>query len=479
MKTVLLFPVIAALAACANVDKAVLPEAHSLEIATLGATQDTIAWPAEQWWQRYGDPQLNTLIEEAISDNPGMVAAQARLARANAGVDAVGADSYPQLGVSFTSTRQRYTENGAIPPPLAGATRTDARLALNVSYDLDFWNKNGALLKAAVSTSRAAEVERRAAASILASTVSTAYFNLQRELAQRTVLDDAIEQRAKVSALTQQRFDAGLDTRVEIKQAESALAQARTQRAQLNEDIALARNQLAALCGQGPARGEQIQAVVLGAPGTDLPLNIPLSLVGRRPDIVAARWRVEAAQGQVAAAHALFYPDINLAAFVGTSALGLSNLFNSGSQILGVGPAITLPLFQGGRLNANLHGREADSNLALAAYNQTVLNAVNEVADTLASVRALEKVQAEQRLAKDAIDQAYALAAKRYRAGLGNYLSVLAAQSAVLEQSRLELDLKARALTLDVALAKALGGGVQLPAELAGMPAAMRSNPNQ
>ncbi len=472
MKRYLLVPLVAALAACAGMDQDGASHARLVDAPTLGMAQADVQWPVQQWWHRYGDAQLDRLVDEAIAGSPSIVIAQARLARAEAAVGAARANGLPQVDGTFTATRQRYTENGAIPAPLAGGVRTDSRLALNVSYELDFWNKNGSLLKAALSETRAAQAENQAAVGILASAVGSAYFNLQRLFAQREVLLAAIGQREGVAGLTRQRYASGLDTQVEVKQAESALAEARTQLAQVDESISLQRNELAALAGAGPERGEAIRPVPLVSPGTEVPASVPLSLLGRRADIVAARWRVESAQRNVDAAKALFYPDINLAGFVGTSALGLSNLFKSGSQIIGVGPAITLPIFEGGRLNANLKGKAADTDLAIASYNQTVLHAVNEVADTLASIRALDRESGEQRKAREAIEQAYELAVKRYRAGLGNYLSVLAAQSAVLTQARLDTDLKARALALDVALAKALGGGADLPADPAGPVAA-------
>jgi len=464
MKRYLLVPLVAALAACASMDEEGTPHARLVDAPSLGMARDDVQWPVQQWWHRYGDAQLDGLVAEAIAGSPSIVIAQARLARAEAAAGTVRASGLPHAEGTFTATRQRYTEHGAIPAPLAGGVRTDSRLALNVSYELDFWDKNGSLLKAALSESRAAQAENQAAVGILASSVGSAYFNLQRLFAQREVLRAAIGQRQSVADLTRQRYASGLDTQVEVKQADSALAEARTQLAQVDESIALQRNGIAALTGAGPERGAAIQPVALVSPGTEAPASVPLSLLGRRADIVAARWRVEAARRDIDAAKATFYPDINLAGFVGTSALGLSNLFRSGSQIVGVGPAITLPIFEGGRLNASLKGRAADADLAIATYNQAVLHAVNEVADTLASIRALDRESGEQRKAREAIDQAYELAVKRYRAGLGNYLSVLSAQSAVLTQARLETDLKARALTLDVALAKALGGGAELPA---------------
>jgi NodT family efflux transporter outer membrane factor (OMF) lipoprotein len=470
MKKFLLLPLALALASCAGFDKDASPRPTLVDAAALGAQASDVAWPTEDWWHRYNDPQLNTLIDEAIAGSPTLVTAQARLLRAQSSTETAHASQLPRVSGSFDATRERYTALGIIPPPIGGTIQTDSNLSLNISYELDFWNKNGLLFQAAVSQTRAAEAEARAARSILASSVAGAYFNLQRDFAQRDVLRDAIKQRDEVAKLTLQRFNGGLDTRVEVKQAESALAEARTQSAQVDESLALDRNQIAALIGAGPEHTASLQPIALQAPGTSIPAQIPLSLLGRRADIVASRWRVEAADRDADAAKTLFYPDINLSAFAGLASLGLNNLFKSDSRMYGAGPAISLPIFEGGRLNANLKGRRADTDLAIATYNQTVLNAVHEVADALDSIRALDRESTEQRHARDAIQEAYDLALRRYRAGLGNYLTVLTAQSAVLTQSRLDADLKARALTLDVALARALGGGVQLPASLTDVP---------
>ncbi len=206
MKKLILLPLVIALAACASMDQA-SNRAPVLDAATLGAQESSaMTWPAQRWWTRYNDPQLDSLIEAAAAGSPNLVTAQARLARAQASANAANANLLPQISATGNATRQRYTENGLIPAPLAGETRTDAKLQLNLSYDFDFWNKNGAYLKAAVSESRAAEAETHAAQNTLTSSVASAYVNLQRLFSQPAVLDAAIKQRGEVVTLTQQRF---------------------------------------------------------------------------------------------------------------------------------------------------------------------------------------------------------------------------------------------------------------------------------
>jgi NodT family efflux transporter outer membrane factor (OMF) lipoprotein len=192
-----------------------------------------------------------------------------------------------------------------------------------------------------------------------------------------------------------------------------------------------------------------------------IPSTVPADLLGRRADIAAARWRVEAATHDIASAKAQFYPNVNLTAFVGLSSIGLNRLVQAGSGDYGIGPAIHLPIFDAGRLRANLRGRTADLDLAVESYNGALLDAVRDVADQLASSQSIARQQAQQREAQAAAESAYEIATQRYKAGLGTYLNVLTAETAVLNQRRLAVDLSGRALDTQVQLARALGGGFQ------------------
>lgn len=446
------------LAACAPMDPGTAPALRT-DAAALGLVQAQVAWPDAKWWQRYADPQLDALVEEALAGNPDMTAAQARLDRANAAVGNARAVLVPRVDANYSLTRQHYSGNYVYPEPMAGSVGSDNRLALDFSYELDLWGKNRKRLQAALSRAQAAAAERQAARNLLAKAVVLAYANLQDAYAQQDVLEKTIVQRQEVVDITRQRYAAGLDTQVEVKQAESALAAARAELTRTQANAALLRNQLAALAGAGPQRTAGLRPVTLRAPDTQLPPVLPMDLLGRRPDIVAARWRVEAAGSDIAAAKAEFYPNVNLTAFAGLLALGTGNLFDHDSRMAGAGPAISLPLFDAGRLNANLAAARADRDLAVADYNAAVLAAVREVADALESIRLLARESVEQREAHAAIEAAYDLAVQRYRAGLGNYLTVLVAQDHVLTQARLDAELAARAWRLDAELATALGGG--------------------
>ena len=464
MKRLLTTVLVLALSGCALMESGSEPVA-ALDGAKLGLTSQDTVWPETQWWQRYGDPQLNALLDEGLANNPSMSAAQARLAKANAAVGIARAPLLPRVDAHYTLTREHLSKDSIYPAPMGGSVVSDNRLALDFSYELDFWGKNRSRLQAAVSQQAAAAADAQAARNLLAGALVRAYLNLQNAFAQRDVLNRVLAQRAEVLSLTQGRYTAGLDTQVEVKQAESSLAAGKVELTQTDTTLAQLRKQVAALAGAGPQRGQSLQPVALTAPAGGVPANVPLDLLGHRPDVTAAKWRAEAARHAIDSARAEFYPNVNLAAFVGFQAMGTGNLLGADARMAGFGPAVTLPIFHGGELNANLAGRRADADLAVSDYNQTVLDAVHQVADALDGLRLLDQEKAQQRQAREAIDAAYDLAVKRYKAGMGNYISVLIAQTGVLTQARLDTDLRIRAYQLDASLANALGGGYAPAAE--------------
>ncbi|RYF37492.1 MAG: efflux transporter outer membrane subunit, partial [Comamonadaceae bacterium] len=360
---------------------------------------------------------------------------------------------------------QRYTANGAVPAPLAGSIKDVGTAQLSASWELDFFGKNRAALDAALGSAQAAEADAQAARVLLASNVARSYFQLARLNEQADVARRTLAQREETLRLVQDRVSAGLDTRLELRQSEGGLPEARLQLESLNEQIALARNALGALVGQ-PGAAAALQPHALASfnpatPGQGVPAVIPADLLGRRADIAAARWRVEASSKDVVNAKTQFYPNINLVAFAGLSSIGLNRLVESGSQQWGIGPAIRLPIFDAGRLRANLRGKTADLDAAVESYNAAVIDAVRDVADQVASSQAIARQQTEQRAAQAAAEGAYDIAVQRYKAGLGNYLNVLTAETSVLVQRRQAVDLAARALDTQVGLVRALGGGYQ------------------
>jgi len=419
------------------------------------------AWPARDWWAALGDAQLDRLVEEALAGSPNLRIAKARFDQAMASATSLDAARSVQATASLDTSRQRYSENFIYPPPFAGSWRWQNQMLLNFSYDLDFWGRNRAAYEAALGQARAAEAEGQATRLSLASAVVRAYLQLALAYEQRDIAAQTLAQREKLLELSRARLAAGLDSRVEVKQSESGIPAAREEMLRYDEQIAITRNQLAALSGKGPDAGLALERPVLraGSAGAVLPSAVPADLLGRRPDVVAQRWRVEASARDIAAAKAQFYPNVNLTAFVGLQSLGFSKWLDGGSGIAGAGPAVRLPLFDGGRLRGNLAGRNADFDLAVEQYNQTIVDALRDVVDQLTLLRSIEARRRESGAALGHAEESYALALERYRGGLSSQLQVLAAESQVLAQRSLAAELRSRALDASVGLIRSLGGG--------------------
>ncbi len=424
------------------------------------ARVDTTAWPEDDWWRGYGDPQLDALMSEALAGGPSLQVAQARLRAAQAEVTRLSAPRLPSATVNAETNRQRYSANGLYPPPFAGNFFTDGRLAMDFSYDLDFWGRNRDVLESARANVHAAEADRAAARLALTVAVARAYFNFDLQFAFRDIASGSLEQQNAILDLTNQRAERGLETVARVRQSEASVALTRASVEYVEAGIRLARAQLGALVGAGPDRGEDLRRPHIQWPEeVELPATLPADLLGRRPDVVAQRWRVESAARGVAAAEAAFYPNINLAAFGGFQAVGLSKLFDGGSAIVGAGPALSLPVFNRRELRGALQSQQAHYDLSVAEYNQTLIDAMNEVAGVVTDWESLVKEATEARLAQDAAQHAYSITKDRYRAGLDNYLTVLSSENEVFLTQSIRAQLLARELNVTADLVRALGGG--------------------
>ena len=441
------------------------PETLTAQHTLADAKLDPAAWPADGWWRGYGDPQLDALVDEALAGSPSLQIAEARLRAAQAQALNAGATRLPAVSLDAEATRQRYPENGLYPPPFAGSFSTDGRIALDLDYQIDFWDRNRQLLATARSGVEAAEADRVAARLALAVAVVRAYIQLDLSYALLDVTNENLKQQNTILDLTQQRVAAGLENTARVKQSEGQAALTRAGVAAVQANIDLARNQLGELAGAGPDRGQALTRPHLSAPAAlALPSALPADLLGRRPDVAAARAQVQSAAHGVKAAEADFYPNVNLVAFAGLQSIGLAKLFDASDTIVGAGPALSLPLFNRRQLRGALESRQAQFDASVGQYNQTLLDAVHDVADVVANWRALERETAEQQSALEDAQRAYDLTTERYRAGLDNYLSVLSSENQLLLAQGLGAQLAARRLGFSVDLVRALGGGYTPPA---------------
>jgi NodT family efflux transporter outer membrane factor (OMF) lipoprotein len=331
---------------------------------------------------------------------------------------------------------------------------------LNASYDIDLWGKNRSALRAAVSEQKADAADAAAARLALTISVSSAYTDLSQLFVHRSVAADALKVRQATLDLVTRRFNAGLDPRTAMEQAQAGADAATGTLATVDESIGLNRNAIAALLGAGPDRGLDIRQPELARrrpPG--LPADAAIDLMGRKPEIVSARWRVEAEEQRIAVARAGFYPNVSLAGLVGVASFGLSNLFTSASVIGSTGPAVSLPIFDGGRLRANYRGARARYDVAVAQYDEALLRALHQAADAATSLRALvpRQLAADSAVARE--EDAYRLSRMRYEGGLSDYQSVLIVENALLDARDQAAALRLRDFVLDIALVDALGGG--------------------
>lgn len=429
-------------------------------------------WPSLDWAAQFGDPQLPKLIDEALQGNPSIAQAQARIAKAQSYIESARSGLLPKVEGSYTITRDRFSANGLYPPPFGGNWFTEHNALASASWDLDLWGKNRARVNASLSQEKAAEADMQEARVMLASSVARTYNQLAQLYAMRDIAAREIRNRQEVGTITNGRVAAGLDTNVEKETALGNVATSQATVSDLDGQIKSVRFQLAALLGKGPDRGLAILDPVL-APGAavTLPSNLPADLVSRRPDIVAARWQVQAALANVKEAKAEFFPDINLAAGIGLDAFGWSHFLLAASRQIQAGPAIHIPIFDAGALRAQLKGRYADFELDVANYNQALINAMSDVATQVASIRAIDTEMSDAQRALDASTEAYRLAVIRYKAGLSPQLQVLTADSNRLAAEQTVTNLKMKRRDLQFALIRALGGGFDAQAAGVAVPA--------
>lgn len=434
-----------------------------LDPARLGLSGAGVLAAPPSWWRTLGDAQLDTLIERTLSDNPSLAESAARLRTAQAQIEAAHAAELPQLRLSGGETRLKVPP-GFGPYLLGGQTVWLGNLGARLSWDLDLSRRQSHELAAARDQAQAARLDVESARLLLAAAVTQTYIALYRSYALADVAAQAEQQRGRILDITRHRLAAGLDTRVELREAEGALPQAHLVLLQAQSSEELLRHQLAALSGRGAEAYGAIGRPTLSLPLTlAVPSALPINLLARRPDVIAARWRVDAADSQLLAARAAFFPSVNLSALIGFASISLGNLISAESFGYGAGPALSLPLFDAGRLRAQYRGAQSELDLAASSYNDTVLGAVREVADQLTQLAALEGEIAQQRQWADAAEEAYRLAEERYRAGLASYLSVLNAETEVLNARRQSVELLAAQASARVTLLLALGGSFQPP----------------
>ncbi len=455
------------LGACAMVPEASdLPtlrsEASYASSATLsGAVTD---WPPTDWWKNYGDEQLDLLMTEGLAGATDIKVAAARLMAADAVIRQERSSLYPSLTANGEAGAQKQSYNYIMPGDFAPRGWKDyGQLTTTLNWDLDFWGRNRAAFASSLSERAAAEAEQAAARLTVSAGIADAYADLASLHARRQTAEAAISIRQATLALMQKRYTLDLENKGAVHRARSLLAVSQGELSSLNEEIALTQNRLAALVGAGPDRARSIKAPNM----TDIrshgvPADLTVNFIAHRPDIIAAKYRAEAAAARIKVARAAFMPDISLSAMVGLQSMGFDSLFKSGSTFGSVGPAIDLPLFDAGRRKGRYRQAEAVYAQAVEEYNGLIVDALHQVADTLTSFRSLNQRRQHAQAAEKAAQAAWQVARDRYQGGLATYLDVLTAEDTLISTKRAVSVLDIRGFALDVSLTRALGGGYKV-----------------
>ena len=433
--------------------------------AAIRAADADAQWPSAQWWRAYGDPQLDRWMELALSGSPSLAMAADRVRQAQALAGLAQSAQRPHLDGTMNITREHWPNDTYYGPgPLANSTDWNDTAALSLSYHLDIWGRDKSNSERAIDHAHAAAADARAAQLEIEVNVVRAYVSLSTNFALLDIEQQLHDEEQHIADIARERLRVGLGTQLELTQAQARIPETDRAIAARRGQLALARNQLALLAGKGPGAADVLERPTLvGSNALMLPSTLPAELVGHRPDVVAARWNVSASAHGIDAAKAAFYPDVDLLVSLGGMAVGGGALafLNSAARGASAGPAVSLPIFDGGRLRSQLGDASAQYDLSVDRYNQTLVAALNEIANAVVSIKSLDE---QQRAAADAVALAQkgrVLSDDGYQRGLTDYLNVLTSQTQWLHAKLDAEQIRAEQLEAHASLAAALGGGLE------------------
>ncbi|MBI2742867.1 MAG: efflux transporter outer membrane subunit [Chlamydiales bacterium] len=426
-------------------------------------------WPSEKWWEIFQDPQLSRYIEMALEDSPTMQHAQAKVETALEFAKLKRSSLLPNLSFNTNSNWQYLSKNGFFRSfaPQIPATVDDIWFTFNLFYDLDLFGSTRERFRAALGEYHASEAERAGVQLFLSAAVAKAYFELQANIERRTLLSKTANRRKALLLLHADRKKYGLDTQIDLLEAEKELLEIEKLLSKTQENIELNEHMMKVLMGHSPDGGVALQ--VLHIPFEDpiaLPSDLSLNLLSRRPDLMAQIWRVEAAAHEIGAAKADFYPNINLMAFAGFESLHFNQLLSWSSRAGSANPAISLPLFTGGQLKANLKSKWAEFHQQTAAYHEILLTAAQEVVDQLTILLKLNDQLRIQNLTVENLLSHTNLSRARYLGAVSPYMEALQTEERLFDVELELVDLKLIRRQACVNLIKGLGGGYHQTAPL-------------
>jgi multidrug efflux system outer membrane protein len=408
------------------------------------------------WWELFEDEELRGLIQVALEANKDLRIAVARIEQARARFGITRADQFPQINAGASATTNRFSDNS----PLGQGGETELlTTTVDMAFELDLWGRLRRASEAARAEFLASEEARHTVMMTLVSDVATAYLQLRQLDLEREITQRNVASRRDSLQLARDRFESGLASNLDLRQAEGELAATAAQIPDLERQIAQTENRLSIILGRTPGAITRGRPLIGQTSPPTVPAGLPSALLERRPDIRQAEAALVAANARIGVAKAALFPQIGLTGFFGVESIELSELFTSPSRIWQFGPSLTLPIFNAGRNRANVDAAEAQQQELLIRYEQTILQAFRELEDALIAHRKARESLAEQREAVRASREGLSIAEYRYKSGLTSYLNVLDAQRTLLTQEVTESRTLLTQLVSVVQIYRALGGG--------------------
>lgn len=410
------------------------------------------------WWEIFSDPVLNGLEEQVAISNQNIAQAEAQFRGARAALRGARADFFPTLTAGASVMRSRSSANAVhTPTGISPEATTDFLLHADFAYEADIWGRVRRNVEANAAIAQATAADLEAARLSFQAELAVDYFQARGVDSERRLLDATVDDYERALQLTINRHDQGIASGIDVSQAQAQLEQARAQATELHLTRSQLEHAIAILVGKPPAEFT-LEADTASTAPPSIPMLLPSDLLERRPDIAADERRVGAANAEVGVASSAYFPRLLLGASGGYESTRLASFLSFPSWFWSLGPALVQTLFDGGKRRAAVDQALAARDAATAVYRQDVLTALQEVEDSLATLRDLSEESKEQDAAVDAADRALASANNRYNGGVATYLEVITAQTTALADKRAAVEIQARRMAAGVLLVKALGG---------------------
>jgi NodT family efflux transporter outer membrane factor (OMF) lipoprotein len=421
-------------------------------------------WPEEDWWNQFQSPSLNLMIQEAIEQNPSLKAIESRVAQAKQAALVNKSKLFPTLFFNADDNWRHLSKHGFthLLNPKLGLSGYEVDLSLSFQYEFDFWGKYRNLFRSALGEMKAEEAEFAQAKLVLTTSLAQSYFGLLISKQKEKFYQELCAVRLHKLTLQKKMVAGALSSILPPLLDDVGLQEANENLLAIRDEIATQKHLINILRGVSPDVEVLIDPLSKETLGSIyLPKNLSMGLLSRRPDLMAQIWRVEALANQVSAAKADFFPNVNIVAFAGLCSTSFSNLFQVLSQTTGADPALTLPIFTGGSIRANLKKKKALFDEAVYSYNQLILVSVQEVADLLTHIETAFAQKQLQQISLEDTKKRLELTNLRKAGGLDAEFAPLNYQEEVIFQSLKDLGILYNQYAFTIKLIKALGGGYQ------------------